>query len=106
MTLMRDNRPQFSSKESQSFSSTYYFDHITSSPHFLQSNELAEQIVCTVKKLLQGSKNPFLALSSYCMAPLPWCNLPLAELLMGRQLKSNMPKTKDHYIPNCPTLTI
>ena len=91
---------QFSSKEFQDFSSTYHFNHITSSPHFPQSNVLAERTVRTVKKLLQGSKDTFLALLSYRTTSLPWCNLSLAELLMGRQLKSNVPQTKDHYIPN------
>ena len=100
MTLMSDNGPQFSSKEFQDFSSTYHFNHITSSSHFPQSNGLAERTVRTVKKLLQGSKDPFLALLSYRTTSLPWCNLSPAELLMGRQLKSNVPQTKDHYIPN------
>ena len=100
MTLMSDNGPQFSSKEFQDFSSTYHFNHITSSPHFPQSNGLAERTVRTVKKLLQGSKDTFLALLSYRTTSLPWCNLSLAELLMERQLKSNVPQTKDHYIPN------
>ena len=59
MTLMSDNGPQFGSKEFQDFSSAYHFSHITSSP---QSNVLAERAVRTVKKLLQGSKDPFLAL--------------------------------------------
>ena len=57
-----------------------------------------------VKKLLQGSKDPFLALLSYRTTPLPWCNFSPAELLMGRQLKTDVPQTKDHYIPQWPHL--
>ena len=99
VTLMSDNGPQFSSKEFKDFATTYCFQHITSSPHFPQSNGLAERTVRTVKKLLQGSNDPFLALLSYRTTPLPWCHLSPAELLMGRQLKTDVPQIKDHYIP-------
>lgn len=74
-------------------------------PHFPQSNGLAEHTVRTVKKLLQGSKDPFLALLSYRTTPLLWCNFSPAELLMGRQLKTDVPQTKDHYIPQWSHLT-
>ena len=102
MILRSDNGPQFSSKEFQDFAKTYSFQHVTSSPHFPQCNGLAERMVRTVKKLLQGSNDPFLALLSYRTTPLPWCYLSPAELLMGRQLKTDVPQTKDHYIPKWP----
>ena len=63
------NGSRFSSKEFQDFATTYRFHHITSSPHFPQSNGLAERTVRTVKKLLQGSKDPFMALLSYHTTP-------------------------------------
>ena len=53
-----------------------------------------------MKKLLQGFKDPFLALLSYRTTPLPWCQLSPAELLMGQQLKIDVPPTKNHYVPN------
>ena len=35
-TLVTDNRPQFISNEMSQFSSTYWFHHVTSSPHYHQ----------------------------------------------------------------------
>ena len=58
-TLLSDNDLQFSSKEFEDFTTAYCFQHVTSSPHFPQANGLTEHTVCTVKKLLQGSKDPF-----------------------------------------------
>ena len=58
-TLLSDNGPQFSTKEFQDFTTAYCFQHVSSSPHFPQANGLTERTVCTVKKLLQGSKDPF-----------------------------------------------
>ena len=69
-TLLSDNGPQFSSKEFQDFTTAYCFQHVTSRPHSPQANGLAEHTVRTVKKLLQGSKDLFLALLSYRTTPL------------------------------------
>ena len=101
-TLISDNGPQFSSNEFKEFAKIYCFHHMTSSPHFPQSNGLAERTVCTMNKLLQGANDPYLALLSYRTTPLPWCNLTPSELLMGRQLKTDVPQTKDHYILKWP----
>ena len=57
-TVMSDNGPQYVSQEFAEFSETYDFSHVTSSPHFPQSNGQAEHM----------------ALLSYRSTPFPWCN--------------------------------
>ena len=56
------------------FSSTYGLHHVTSS-HYHLSNRQAEHAVKTVKALLSKSADPYLALLSYKVAPIPWCGL-------------------------------
>ena len=56
--FMSDNGPQFSSKEMKEFADIYGFTLVTSSPHYAQSNGLAEQTIQTVKALLQKSSDP------------------------------------------------
>ena len=48
-----------------------------------QRGSLVERMVKTVKKLLQQSDDPCLALLTFRSTPLPWCNLGPTELLMG-----------------------
>ena len=103
-TLMSDNGPQYSSQEFANFAKTYNFCHITSSPHYPQSNGLAERAVQTVKKLLKESKDPYQAVLSYRSTPLPWCNISPAELLMGRQLHTALPQVDDLLLPKWPYL--
>ena len=78
--------------------SIYGFRHITSSPHFPQSSGHAEWAVQTAKKLLEGSKDPYMSLLSYRSTPLPWCGYSHAELLMGRRW-SNLPQTLHSLTP-------
>ena len=77
---------------------------MTSSPHYPQSNGLAEKAIQTVKKLLKESDDPFMALLNYQTTPFPWCNLSPAELLMGRRLRSNLSLSKEQLIPVWPYL--
>ena len=55
---MSDSGPQYSSKEMKDFAEKYNFQHITSSPHYSQSNGLAERLVKTAKSLLEKSEDP------------------------------------------------
>ena len=93
--------PQFISKEMQSLS------HTPSSispavPRTLQSNGLAERMVKTVKELLSHSPDPGMVLLSYHAIVLWWCNLSLAELLMGCRIRTDGPqlstKKGSHYV--------
>ena len=90
--LISDNGPQYASKAMEDFAKSYGFNHITSSPHYPQGNALAERTVKTVKDLLKKSKDPYLALMVYRATPFPWCGRSPAELLMGRQLRTDLPQ--------------
>jgi len=97
--LMSDNGPQFDSCEMKEFANSYGFQHITSSPHYPQSNGLAERTVKTMKGLLKHTTDPYMALLSYRSTPLPWCNYSPAELLMGRKVKTDIPQTATQLTP-------
>lgn len=102
--FVSDNGPQFDSREMKEFAESYAFTHTTSSPHYPQSNGLAEQSVQTAKKLIGSSPDPYMALLSYRATPLPWCGLSPAELLMGRQIRTDVLQIKSHFIPSWPHL--
>ena len=99
-TLLSDNGPQFSSAEMKEFCKLYYFDHVTSSPYYPQSNGMVERTVRTVKKLLKGSSDPYLAFLTYRATPLPWCCRSPGELLMGRKVRTDLPQTTEQFIPD------
>ena len=60
--LMSDNGPQYSSQEMKDFANQYNFKHVTSSPHYPQSNGMAKHMVKTAKSLLEKSADPYLVL--------------------------------------------
>ena len=53
--LRSDNGPCYSSREFQNFLNFYQVDHVTSSPHYPQSNGFAEALVGIAKKLMDKS---------------------------------------------------
>ena len=85
--VISDNGPQYSSKESESFSKQWVFKHTTTSPLYPQANGIIEKSVQTVKNLLpkakQGNRDPCLGLLEYKKTPLDEVALP-AQLLMSR----------------------
>lgn len=103
-TVVSDNGPQYSSREFHEFAKQYSYCHVTSSPHYPQSNGQAERFVKTTKKLLSNSQDPYMALLSYRTTPLPWCNITPAELLMGRKLRTNLPQLQEQLKPDWPYL--
>jgi len=94
-----DNGPQYNSQEFTTFSESYGFKHITSSPLYPQSNGQAERTVQTVKKILRQSEDIYSGLLVYRSTPLPWCKLSPAELSMGRKLQTQLPLTDQQLIP-------
>ena len=82
----------------------YGFTLLTSSPHYPQSNGLAKRTIQTIKALLQDSPDPYLALLSFRTTPILWCSFSPAQLLMGRQLRTDIPNPKNQLIPQWPYL--
>ena len=100
--LMSDNGPQYSAAEFLKFSKKYGFTHITSSPRYPQSNGEAERAVQTIKNLLSKSEDPYLSLLCYRSTPLQNGHSP-AQLLFGRNIRSNLPVTSQHLQPSWPS---
>ena len=94
-----DNGLQYASGEYAKFASTYGFKHITSSPHYPQSNGQGERCVQTVKRLLVQSSDPYLSLMSYRATPLLWSGFNPAELLMGRKIRTTISLTTKQLTP-------
>ena len=98
--------PQYVSQEMTTFSMEYGFKQITSSPHYLKSNGLAERTVQIIKMMLEKSTDPHLALLSHRGTALQWCGLRPPELLMGRRIRTMVPQVTQHFIPKWPFLKI
>src|SRR5258705_9116831 len=92
-----DNGPQFRTLDVSAFSvfaTSYGFRHITSSPHYPQSNGMAESAVKVVKNLIKKSSDVFFALLSYSSTALE-NGLSPAQMLMGRRLRTPLPVLPD-----------
>ena len=96
--VISDNGPQYASEEYLKFVSDYQFEHITSNPHYPQSNGEAERAVQTVKSLLKKEGDPYLALLLYRATPLQ-CGFSPSELLMSRKLRANLLMTWEQLRP-------
>lgn len=97
--LVSDNAPQYASAEFKSFAESWEFSHVTSSPHYAQSNGQAEKAVQTVKRLLKKSGDPYIALLEYRNTPLEGVGLSPAQMLMGRRLKTKLPASTSLLTP-------
>ena len=92
--VLSDNGPQFSSQEFEECARQYDFNHTTSSPHYPQSNGMAEKYVQIVKRIFKKTKldcrDPLLGILEYRTTPLEAGYSP-AQLLQGRQLRTTLP---------------
>ena len=94
-TLTTDNGPHFSSQRFADFCRNWQIDHVTSSPHYPQSNGHAEAAVKALKTLvLKTTNNGNLDVDSFQRGLLEWRNTPgpsgssPAQMLFGRPLTS------------------
>ena len=93
--VVSDNGGHYSSQAFRNFAAEWCFDHVTSSPHFPQSNGFIERQVQTVKYTLKKAaiprSNPQKALLALRSSPID-SHLPSpAEMLNARKYKSNLP---------------
>ena len=101
--VISDNGPQFASEEFLKFTEEYGFTHVTSSPRYPKANGEAERAVGTVKGLWKSNpKDPHLSLLTYRTTPLENGYTP-AELLMRRQLQTNLPVHHANLMPRNTT---
>ena len=94
--LRSDNGPCYSSREFHNFLSFYQVDHITSSPHYPQSNGFTEALVGIAKKLMEKSvkdgKPWNYGLMQYRNTPISLTFPSPLEMLTGRRPHSTLPQ--------------
>ena len=94
--LRSDNGPCYSSREFHNFLGFFQVDHITSSPHYPQSNGFAEALVGIAKKLMEKSvkdgKPWNYGLLQYRTTPISSTLPSPLEMLTGRRPHSSLPQ--------------
>jgi len=100
---MSYNGPQFTSKEIVSFTKTWDFEHLTSSPGNSKANGKAESGVKTAKHLLHKSikagTDPYLAFLDYRNTPTQVMTISPVQRLMGRRTKTLLPTAQSLLMP-------
>ena len=90
-----DNGPCYSSQEFKFFMQNWLVEHRTSSPHYPQSNGLAESMVKVSKNLIEKAVRQDLPwnrlLLDYRCTPISSEIPSPAEILFGRKLRSSIP---------------
>ncbi len=100
--MMSDNGSQFTSGEFRVFAAEHEIRLITNSPHYSQSNGLAERNVKTAKDILD-LENPVLGLMTYRSTPHSTTGVSPAQLLMGRQIRTTLPTLESNLKPEWPS---
>ena len=104
------DRPCYSSREFYNFLNFYQVDHITSSPHYPQSNGFAEALVGIAKKLMEKSvkegKLWNYGLLQYRTTPISSTLPSPLEMLTGRKPHSSLPQLPSSIGHNMDTSRI
>ena len=94
-TLVTDNRPCYTSKEFQLLMQTMSANYLTRSPHYPQSNGLAEKFFGIIMNLFLKAKeegqSPYTALRIYRNTPINGTLQSPMQILQGRQAHTNLP---------------
>ena len=108
--LRSGNGPCYSSREFHNFLSFYQVDHITSSPHYPQSNGFAEALVGITKKLMEKSvkegKLWNYGLLQYRTTPISSTLPSPLEMLTGRRPHLTLPQLPSSVGKNMETSRI
>ena len=94
-TVVSDNGPCYAAEAFSNLMKEYAVNHITSSPHYPQSNRLAEKFIQIVKNLFHKVTDEGADINKYLMI---YCNTPLAstskspmQMLQQRSARSQLP---------------
>ena len=94
-TLVSDNGPCYVAKMFTTLMKEYAVNHITSSPHYPQSNGLAEKLVQIVKNIFYKAKdegtNIYKCLMIYCNTPIATMSKSPMQMLQQRSARSQLP---------------
>ena len=94
-TLISDNGPCYASKVFKGLMAEYHINHIMSSPHYPQSNGLAEKYVQIVKNLFHKGKEEgqdlYKCLMTYRNTPLSSTLQSSMQILSNRATRSALP---------------
>lgn len=108
-SIVTDNGPCFASSEFATFVKQWNFQHITSSPRYLQSNGKAENAVRTVKRLFSKCRaagvSEFQALLEWRNAPSEGIDTSPAQRLVDRRCKTLFPTTEGLLKPRFSLVT-
>ena len=107
--LMTDNGPQFASAEFAGFAAQWGFQHLTSSPHYPQSNGRVENAVKTVKRLFtkchETRQSEFQALLDWRNTPTEGLGSSPAQRFLGRRCRTLLPMSETLLQPAYDTST-
>ena len=94
-TLVSDNGPCYTVEMFTNLMKEYAVNHITSSPHYPQSNGLAEKFVHIVKNVFYKAKEEGVDINKYLMiyrnTPLTCNSKSLMQMLQQRSARSQLP---------------
>jgi len=103
--VIADNMP-FGSEAMRHFSPEWSFKITTSSPHYHQSNGMAERYVQTIKQILKkavdSNSNIYQSLLAYRQTPVAGLPFSPAEMLFSRCVRGPLPYTEQMLKPQVP----